>query len=105
MLATECYKCLGTGHFKMFAHIEGGRCFQCQGTGKSAYRPKGLAPAAAVPARFQSVDLRERILSGDLFAMPFAELHACKGLAAADNTLWATWNQRGGERAFEQAAR
>jgi hypothetical protein len=29
-----CPKCGGTGIIKAFVHIEGGRCFMCNGTGK-----------------------------------------------------------------------
>ena len=30
-----CSRCEGTGHLPEFSHVEGGRCFACQGSGRA----------------------------------------------------------------------
>jgi len=100
----ECFKCLGSGHFRTFSHIAGGKCFQCNGTGKSSAVRKVLAPAAAMPEVRTQGELRSMILAGEFAGMTFREIHACKMLASADGGLWSEWVRRGGERAFNAAA-
>jgi hypothetical protein len=43
-----CTKCNGTGYLPQYAHIQGGVCFECEGTGQSDYKPEvtGNAPLA-----------------------------------------------------------
>lgn len=38
----ECYRCEGNGRLNAYAHVHGGVCFKCNGTG-STLTPKGRA--------------------------------------------------------------
>lgn len=33
MMTFTCPRCYGAGHFKHWRHIDGGRCFRCEGSG------------------------------------------------------------------------
>lgn len=50
----ECPKCEGTGRLNYHLHIDGGRCFQCAGTGRTRIA-RASRPMATTPRTFEGV--------------------------------------------------
>jgi hypothetical protein len=42
-----CYRCNGTGYVAAYAHIEGGACYGCEGTGRRVNRAEAHARRVA----------------------------------------------------------
>lgn len=96
MTQYPCSKCDGKGTIQGFTHVLNGVCFRCGGTGKQKSRPRKQVLRPLTPFQQGIID---RILTGDMSQLGYAELHSLREDAhwhyPQYPNLLAIWRERG----------